>query len=657
MRGRLSHARVHVNARIDPAFQIFLAGSTGDWSNGHLRPGTRCVGSTATIGPRMGEQHQIQIALEGVVRLLSQNLYADPDVFLREMIQNAQDSIVKRRLREPHAGRIDLIPRVVGSTLTIEDDGIGLTRDDIHGYLSTIGRSGTGELKQRLRHGDVGEAAALIGQFGIGLLSAFMVADRVDVHTRHPDDDAWRWSFDGGTCYELSPGDRTSVGTSVTLSLKAACSGYVEHARLAELVRRFAELVPIPIYLAGGAMPVNAMRAPWDGGGVIDRGTAERFLERRFPNEQILSWAAIDEPIGGSRLRGLLAITDRPAELGRARIALYVSRMFVGDQHAELLPSWAAFVRGVVECDALVPVAARDRVLVDDSLRAAAGAIEHAVLEHLRALAGSDRDRLVAILRIHAAAVMGMLLEGDDPELFTSLASLVPLRTNMGPMTIPEAVAANPDGVRLRFTTQRQPSSAVRTLCDARGLVLLELGEAYAERFVHAYARTWPDRLVPLRADEAGGGELLAALPLSERMAWRRLEVLAASMAGHDRVEIAQFHPVELPALRLDTAKGRGQRELHGVVAHLGMPPFLQDALAGVLAQPVERGVIYLNVAHPVIAALADPARDDQRVAAVLRVVLDLTALVSDTPLDHRARLELLRGTSIALQKLLEVPS
>jgi molecular chaperone HtpG len=603
----------------------------------------------------MGEQHQIQIALDGVVRLLSQNLYADPDVFLREMIQNAQDSIVKRRLREPHAGRIDLVARVVGSTLTIEDDGIGLTREDIHGYLSTIGRSGTGELKERLRHGDVGEATALIGQFGIGLLSAFMVADRVVVHTRHPDDDAWRWSFDGGTRYELSPGDRTSVGTSVTLSLKPACHGYLEHARLAELVRRFAELVPIPIHLAGGTMPVNAMRAPWDGGGrSIDPGAAERFLERRFPQEQLLSWAAIDEPIAAARVRGLLAITDRPAELGRARIALYVSRMFVGDQHAELLPSWAAFVRGVVECDALVPVAARDRVLVDDSLRATARAIERTVLDHLRALARTDRDRLVAILRIHATAVMGMLLEGDDPELFTSLASLVPLRTSMGPMTIPEAVAANPEGIRLRFTTQPQPSRAVRTLCEARGLVLLELGEAYAERFVHDYARAWPDRLFPLRADEVGGGELIAGLPVSERLQWRRLEVLAASMAGHDRVEIARFLPAELPALRLDTAKGRGQRELHDVVAHLGMPAFLANALTGVLEQPVERGVIYLNVAHPVIAALADPAQDDQRVAAVMRIVLDLTALVSDAPLDHRARLELLRGTSAALQALLE---
>lgn len=145
----------------------------------------------------MREQHQIQIALDGVVRLLSQNLYADPDVFLREMIQNAQDSIVKRRLREPHAGRIDLIPRTAAGTLTIEDDGIGLTREDIHAYLSTIGRS-----------------------------------------------------FDGGTSYELSLGDRDAVGTSVTLSLKPACRAYVEHARLAELVRRFAELVPIPITMA-----------------------------------------------------------------------------------------------------------------------------------------------------------------------------------------------------------------------------------------------------------------------------------------------------------------------------------------------------------------------------------------------------------------------
>lgn len=605
----------------------------------------------------MPTTHEIQIALEGVVRLLSQNLYADPDVFVREMVQNAQDSIVKRRIREPgHAGRIDLVPRSGGATLTIEDDGIGLTRDDIHSYLSTIGRSGTGELKDRLRHGDPREAAALIGQFGIGLLSAFMVADRVDVHTRHPDDDAWRWSFDGGTRYTLAPGDRVAIGTSVTLTLKREHAGYASVTRIADLVRRYAELVPVPIHIDGARLPANAVQAPWDRA-TIDRPTAERFLARRFPGENVLTWLVLDEPLGDAgRMHGLLAITDRPAELGRACIALYVSRMFVTDQQAELLPVWASFVRGVIECDALVPVAARDRVLVDDTLRAVAQRIERAVLGHLQALARDDRPTLVGIMRIHAAAAMGLALDAGDEALFAEVAPLIPLRTNRGPLTISEAVAANRDGPRLRFTTRRTPNPAVQTLCDAAGLVLVDVGEAHAERFLLRYAQLWPDRLQPLRADEVGAGELLEPLPLAERMAWRRLEVLADAFSRGDRVELARFEPAELPALRLDTPKGRSQRALRGVVDEIGLPSFLQDALAGALAQPVEAGVVYLNVAHPVVRALAEQSLDDARARAVLRVVLDVAALVSDAPLDANERLALLRGTADALHTLLGAP-
>jgi len=148
----------------------------------------------------MAEERTFQIQLEGLIQLLAQNLYADPDVFLREMIQNAHDSITRRAELaaergepDPPAPRIQVVADPDAQQIRIHDNGSGLTRDEIDGYLSTIGRSGTNELRQRIAAADRTRTVELIGQFGIGLLSAFIVAERVTVVTKAAGHDAARW--------------------------------------------------------------------------------------------------------------------------------------------------------------------------------------------------------------------------------------------------------------------------------------------------------------------------------------------------------------------------------------------------------------------------------------------------------------------------------
>jgi molecular chaperone HtpG len=138
--------------------------------------------------------------VEGLIRLLAQNLYADPDVFLREMIQNAHGSIRRwaelaqeRGETELPSARIQVVADRAAEPIEAHDNGSGLTRTEIDEYLSTIGRSGTDELRRRIREADRTRTVELIGQFGIGLLSAFIVAERVTVLTRAPGHDALRW--------------------------------------------------------------------------------------------------------------------------------------------------------------------------------------------------------------------------------------------------------------------------------------------------------------------------------------------------------------------------------------------------------------------------------------------------------------------------------
>ena len=159
--------------------------------------------------PRQPTRHEVKIDLQGLIRLLAKNLYAEADVFVREMIQNAHDSIKRREAIEGDSappGFIRFRTNPETGTITITDNGSGLIEQEIHDYLATIGRSGTGEFRQELirqgRHAEV----TLIGQFRIGLLSAFVVAHRVEVETLsiHSDNPPWRWVSEGQRDYELA---------------------------------------------------------------------------------------------------------------------------------------------------------------------------------------------------------------------------------------------------------------------------------------------------------------------------------------------------------------------------------------------------------------------------------------------------------------------
>src|SRR5512136_2067941 len=156
------------------------------------------------------EQHEIKINLPGLLKMLGSNIYAEPDVAVREMIQNAHDTCILRHRAEP-----DLVPRIDvaydkrAGTLTFADNGMGMTEQELHDYLSTIGQGFTKIQREALRDANAQEALLLIGQFGIGLLSAFSVADKVEVYTRscRPDSPGLKWVCAGDIHYTIEPAE------------------------------------------------------------------------------------------------------------------------------------------------------------------------------------------------------------------------------------------------------------------------------------------------------------------------------------------------------------------------------------------------------------------------------------------------------------------
>jgi molecular chaperone HtpG len=220
---------------------------------------------------------KMRASFQGLVRVLAKSLYPEPDVFVRELLQNAHDSIQFRRLDEPELpGEIRIDVDESAHTLSFSDNGAGMDQPEIENFLSVIGNTGTGSRAQELAARDV--AVATIGQFGIGLLSAFVVAERIDVYTRKPGAArTWHWTNYGGEDYELValPADAQPSGTRAAVTLAPNQTAFLDGRRIRQIVRRYADLLPFPILLNGFG-PINAVNAPWHEPGWRARSSGTR---------------------------------------------------------------------------------------------------------------------------------------------------------------------------------------------------------------------------------------------------------------------------------------------------------------------------------------------------------------------------------------------
>ena len=335
---------------------------------GGLRTGPRELTHRRRMSQSL-ERHEFQAEVKQLLDLMVHSLYSDKDIFLRELVSNASDALDKRRFAqltdatlagdgEPH---IRLEVDKERRTLSIADNGIGMSRDEVAKNIGTIARSGTKEFLHALRDQAKDGAAApgLIGQFGVGFYSAFMVADRIELVTRRAGTDvATRWESTGDGAYLMGDGERAEAGTTVTLHLKAAddehgLHDYTDDHVLSDVVKRYSDFVAYPI--RHGDQTLNSMKAIWD------RPKAEVTEQeyKDFYRHLSHDW---NDPLrtvpvrmeGTFEAYALLYLPSHApfdlysAEMKRG-LQLYVKRVFVMDECRELLPPHLRFVRGVVD--------------------------------------------------------------------------------------------------------------------------------------------------------------------------------------------------------------------------------------------------------------------------------------------------------------------
>jgi molecular chaperone HtpG len=307
---------------------------------------------------------EFQAETKQVLRLVIHSLYSHREIFLRELISNASDACEKLRfeaLANPSLMGSDemsvtLVPDKVAGTLTVKDNGIGMSQEEVIDNLGTIARSGTKRFLEGLS-GDSAKDAQLIGQFGVGFYSAFIVADRVTVLTKRTDSEAVRWNSDGEGSYEIQSSDKADRGTEVIMHLRDEDKEFLEPARLRGLVRKYSDHLSIPIILktAEAEETINQAKAFWTRpkSELKDEDYQAFYKHLTHDTEDARAWAH-NKVEGNIEYTSLLYLPKRaPFDLferdPRGGVQLYVKRVFIMDKAAELLPPWLRFMRGLVD--------------------------------------------------------------------------------------------------------------------------------------------------------------------------------------------------------------------------------------------------------------------------------------------------------------------
>jgi molecular chaperone HtpG len=365
------------------------------------------------------ETRTFEADVSRLLHLMVHSVYTDRDVFLRELISNAADACEK--LRYEAIGRPELLgddrrPRISIAAdpdrkqLVVEDNGIGMSRDEMAEALGTIARSGTRAFMERIEAGKRGEDAQLIGQFGVGFYSAFMVADRVDVISRQAEsDEAWRWSSDGKGTFEIGPaalGEAPQRGTRVVLHLMEDAASYTEIYQLERLVKSQSGHVPVPISLI--EKPGAEARDIADGTALWVKPKSEIKPEEYTDFYRGIA-GQYDEPAatihfraeGRQEYSGLAFVPgSRPFDLfdqdRKGRMKLYVRRVFITDD-ADLLPRYLRFVRGLVDSADLPLNVSREMIQESPLLAAIRKGVTNRILGDLAKLAENDAQAYAKI--------------------------------------------------------------------------------------------------------------------------------------------------------------------------------------------------------------------------------------------------------------------
>ncbi len=350
------------------------------------------------------EQGNISIHTENIFPIIKKWLYSDHEIFLRELVSNGVDAISKLNMlsrsgeyKGETSSEITIAVDKEAKTLSISDSGIGMTADEIKKYINQVAFSSAEEFITKYK--DESDQQ-IIGHFGLGFYSSFMVADRVDIDTLSWQEDAQavHWSCDGSTSFELSESDRTTRGTTITLHLNDDEHEYLEDARIKQLVKTYCDFLPVPISFDGEV--INKQDAPWkkSPSDLTDEDYLNLYRYLYPYEEEPLLWVHLntDYPFV---VNGILYFPKlKPdVELNQGQIKLFCNQVFVSDNCEEVIPKFLTPLRGVIDSTDIPLNVSRSFLQADRTVRRISDYVAKKVGDRLKEQYRDDIEKYIGI--------------------------------------------------------------------------------------------------------------------------------------------------------------------------------------------------------------------------------------------------------------------
>ncbi|MFO0965026.1 MAG: molecular chaperone HtpG [Gemmataceae bacterium] len=589
--------------------------------------------------------------LKQLLHLIIHSLYSHKDIFLRELISNASDAIDTARFQSLTSAdllegdpewKITLIPDEAAGVLTIADNGIGMSRATIVENLGTIARSGTREFLQALKAADAKERPELIGQFGVGFYSAFMVADKVTVRSRMagPKEDGVEWESDGQGEFKIAPYAKEKRGTDVILHLKQEDRDFLKPWKLRELVKKYSDFVAHPIVMdveteedgkkVTKEEQLNAQKALWlkSRSEVQDEEYHEFYKQLTHDFQDPLKTIYYSAE-GAIEFKALLFIpAHKPLDLmwsdKHKGLQLYIQRVFILDDPEVLLPRYLRFIRGVVDSPDLPLNVSRELLQQSAPLEKIRSNLVNKILNTLEELKTREHDKYVDFFKD-----LGVFLKEGAYQDFTNREKIANL---------------------LLFQSTKTEPGKFTTLSDYVERMPAEQSDIF---FLHGETRELMEQSPLLESFKAKGWEVLLLDDPTDEFVFDNLhEYKGKKLRAVDRGDIEQDQVPEEQKKRFQPLLDFFQREIDEIkearltrrlkespvclVSEEGaMSPAMERLLARMQrdqAMAPSKRILELNPEHPVVQSLErmlEKNKDDSRLPAYCLLLFD-EALIAE---------------------------
>lgn len=552
--------------------------------------------------------YNFKVDLKGIIKLLSDNLYSSKDVFLREVLQNAVDAIIARKEQEPDFtdGRIIIAYQETaeGAEVIFKDNGIGLTKEEIHSFLSVIGQSSKRSEEVR---------SSFIGQFGIGLLSCFLVTNEIKVITRSVNDEtAYQWlGFSDGTYKVTQQKGKTDAGTEIHIRLKGEMYRQYKQERIQKMLREYGFLLTIPIYFEreDETEQMNDSFIPWR----QSFCTSEDIMEF---GQQVFGDEFFDViPLNGETIKGYAFISMRqmtPTSVNGHKI--YLKNMYVTDEGKELIPKWAFFTKCIINAKDLTPTAAREGFFKDYKLMKAKNEIEKSIFDYFVSLAEYDVRKLKRITGVHNVAIKSLAVENE--KVYKFFFPFLTFSTNKGEMTGFQLVETAKK-IPVHYCIEIDDFRRVSPLIEGSSRLLINAGYIYDSKLFRMLEKYNKDIKIDV-FDEMSYDKLLET-PSEEvvfTMAFLTDAAKEALAMCNCNVVLKSFSPQQLPALYVPGA----DCIFDGEMSSEGFSSFFEGFSFDDEEEDDYSAKLYLNCNNPLIKRLAK-SQDTELVKTIVQVI------------------------------------